>query len=271
MEQRAAEDTDFRTNVSLPFFLNLAGMAATAPIALVAWPVRALGAFLAGFGVGEGLQGQKVSLKPDTFGETTPLTGSDRAWHLVGSTSGVVLSVAGEVQIARSGVPQLVKSPFKGKGGAGTAPAAAGPVAVATEKNPLDLTLGEILEGFDPESMIHLTPEEAAVFAAPRGVDVGSAWARLGDVAHLTLHQYRIAVAGPASSAFFPNARTIVVAPPGADFKAMPPMELRGYPEYQNTIATIPAATVQGPAGPTMAYDPYADLSGVPAYQKPPP
>jgi hypothetical protein len=270
-ESQVEYDEDLGRNITLPLFLNAAAAAATAPIALVAWPVRAVGAFFAGFGVGEGLQGKTVSLKPDSFGRTTPLKGSDRAWHLVLHGSGVVLSVAGEVQIARSEVPQLVKSPFKSQSGTGRAPVTPVTGPVHGPRNPLDLTIGELLEGYDPNSMIHVTPVQPAGFAAPRGVDAGSFWARLGDVEHLTLHQFRVAVVAPGAPGNFPNATTIVVAPPGSTpFVPRPAVGGLGYPEYMNTQPVFSFATVEGPPGPPMGPT-YADTTGIPPYTPPQP
>ena len=200
-EQRAAEENDSRTNAQpavLPQPRRDGGHRSDRPRGVAGARARR---------VPRGLRGRRGPPGPEGEPEARHVRRDhaadgqrSRSWHLVGSTSGVVLSVAGEVQIARSGVPQLVKSPFKGKGGAGTAPAAAGPVAVATEKNPLDLTLGEILEGFDPETD---DPPDAGGGgglrrAARRRRRVGDGLG-LADVADLTLHQYRIAVAGPAS------------------------------------------------------------------------
>jgi hypothetical protein len=183
----------------------------------------------------------------------------------------VVLSVAGEVQIARSGVPQLVKSPFKSARGTGRAPVTPVTGAVEGPRNPLDLTIGELLEGHDPNSMIHVTPVQPAGFAPPRGVDAGSFWARLGDVADLTLHQFRVAVVAPGGPGNFPNATTIVVAPPGSPaFIPRPSLGGLGYPEYMNTQPVIPLATVEGPAGPPMGPG-YADTAGIPPYTPPQP
>ena len=106
-ERRAEEHTDFHTHVGLPIVGNLAGAAIAAPLAAEYILVRGAFAFLSGFGVGETIQGKTVSLNPTTFGKTEPLTGDDRIWHGVGAVSGVVASVAGEMQLEAARAPKV--------------------------------------------------------------------------------------------------------------------------------------------------------------------
>ena len=100
--QEANETRDLHRNVGFPIAINLTMIAAAGPVAAESIVVRASFAFLSGFEIGETIQGQTVSLNPSSFGKTESLKGSDRIWHGVGAVSGVVASVAGEIQIARS-------------------------------------------------------------------------------------------------------------------------------------------------------------------------
>ncbi|MBZ5505155.1 MAG: toxin [Acidobacteriia bacterium] len=106
--QEANEIRDFHRNVGFPIAANITMAVATAPAAALT-PVRVAFTFLAGFGVGETIQGKTVSLLPSTFGQTQSLSGSDRIWHGVGSVSGVLGSVAGEVKLASPSM--LTRSP----------------------------------------------------------------------------------------------------------------------------------------------------------------
>ena len=116
------------TNIGYPLVKQAALMAATGPataLAAVRYGLMAISAI----GVGETAAGRTVSLSPlspSTFGRTTPLHGSERFWYGVGSVSGLVGGVAGEVRIAQTA------------GAGGVAPKSVPAESVATE--PLSLT-----------------------------------------------------------------------------------------------------------------------------------
>jgi hypothetical protein len=60
-------------------------------------------------------------------------------------------------------------------------------------------TIGQILKGYGPNTMIHLTPEAASAFKA--GVDSGTFFARLGDVSKMTVAEYQATVVGSGAAA----------------------------------------------------------------------
>ena len=80
-----------------------------------------------------------------------------------------------------------------GAGAAGDAAAAAG----ATEGS--EATIGDILAGSHPDTMIHLTNDSASAFAS--GVDQGTFFARYGDVSEMTVPQYQSDVVGMGAAA----------------------------------------------------------------------
>jgi hypothetical protein len=87
----------FHRDVGLPVVEQAALAAATGPIAEVSPAVRVGFAGLAGFGLGETIQGKTVSLRPSTFGQTKPLTGWNRFAHGLGSVSGLAGGLAPEL------------------------------------------------------------------------------------------------------------------------------------------------------------------------------
>ncbi|MER9535849.1 RHS repeat-associated core domain-containing protein [Mesorhizobium sp. M0586] len=83
--------------------------------------------------------------------------------------------------------------------------------AVAAPRVP---TIGGILKGYHPDTMIHLTPEAPVAFAA--GVDPGTYFARLGDVSDMTLSTYQANVVGTLAPASLGNpVAGFVAARPG--------------------------------------------------------
>jgi hypothetical protein len=60
-------------------------------------------------------------------------------------------------------------------------------------------TIGEILKGYGPNTMLHLTPEKAAAFK--KGIDQGTYFAKLGDVSKMTVTQYQEQVVGTMAAA----------------------------------------------------------------------
>jgi RHS repeat-associated protein len=94
-------------------------------------------------------------------------------------------------------------------------------------------TIGEILEGVDPDALIHLTPESAETMAG--GVLSGNYWARLEDVEHLTVTEFQRSVVGPSAAAG--PGRVVsgfVVSRPGAQFIEESTNNGAGVMEYVN-------------------------------------
>jgi RHS repeat-associated protein len=96
-------------------------------------------------------------------------------------------------------------------------------------------TIGEMLPGAHPDSMIHLTPAGAESFA--NGVEGGTYWARLGDVSHMTLEQYQLGVVGPdvAASLGQPVSGFVVSSPGTGSFMWEGAFNPAGVMEYTNS------------------------------------
>jgi RHS repeat-associated protein len=73
------------------------------------------------------------------------------------------------------------------------------PEVVVTASEHSEATIGDILSGYHPDTLIHLTPDAAADFEA--GVDLNTFFARLGDVSHMTVPEYQAEVVGTAAAA----------------------------------------------------------------------
>jgi hypothetical protein len=96
-------------------------------------------------------------------------------------------------------------------------------------------TVGEILGGQHPDTMIHLTPFEEGSFAV--GVDHGTYFARLGDVSEMTIEQYQADVVGRAAAASpgQPVAGFITIAPGSGAFLEAGVFNNAGVMEYTNS------------------------------------
>jgi len=100
-------------------------------------------------------------------------------------------------------------------------------------------TIGDILDGYHPDSYIHLTPGSAGDFA--NGVDPLTSFARLGDVAHMTVPDYQLNVVGYLAGAGPDQAVSgFMVAPPGTGTFAVDQVNtyignVAGVTEYNNT------------------------------------
>jgi hypothetical protein len=86
--------------------------------------------------------------------------------------------------------------------------------------------------------MLHLTPSSAADFAA--GADVGTFWARLADVADLTVSQYKTQVVGVAAAGSTEGANLFVCANPASNVFTRAGTSWAGFPEYINTRILAP-------------------------------
>lgn len=118
--------------------------------------------------------------------------------------------------------------------------------------SPGPVTIGDYFPGYGPNTMIHLTSSSASDFA--NGVDVGTYWAQLGNVANLTPLEYRIGVVGPAAAGYGPGANLFVVG--GADSSAysVNSVSAYGYTEYINTRTVQPSGFISVPNGPPLPY-----------------
>ena len=109
-------------------------------------------------------------------------------------------------------------------------------------------TVGEMLAGNSPLTMIHLTPEAANAFAA--GVDPGTFFAQLGDVALMTVQDYQRFVVMPAAAAG--PGQTVagfVTAAPGSagSFVQAGIFNAANVMEYTNQVRFFPSSYVPLP------------------------
>ncbi|MEJ0043281.1 MAG: hypothetical protein WDM81_14150 [Rhizomicrobium sp.] len=143
------------------------------------------------------------------------------------------------VQPAFSGDPMTALDRLSnGLGFAGALPIG-GAISAAEELPREAATLGEVFEGFHPDTMLHLTP--SAPYEFEGGLDSGNYFARLGDVSHLTVNEYRIQVVGPVAGGFDANATTFLHFGPEqfGSFKLSSPSAY-GFNEYVNTGTVVP-------------------------------
>jgi hypothetical protein len=95
-------------------------------------------------------------------------------------------------------------------------------------------SIGELLEGYHPDSLVHITPSSPRSFAG--GIDPDTYFSRLGDVGHLDPAAFRTTVVGPAAGGYSSEAKLFVVVGPGkaGSFRALPPeaVNLSGTTEY---------------------------------------
>jgi hypothetical protein len=112
--------------------------------------------------------------------------------------------------------------------------------ATAIEESPS--TIGELLSGSHPDTMVHITPFEEADFAG--GIDKGTYFARLGDVSDMTISEFRTDVVGPAAAGYGTNANMFVLVGPEAAsaFESAGTGNLSGTMEY---VSTRPLAASQ--------------------------
>jgi hypothetical protein len=108
-------------------------------------------------------------------------------------------------------------------------------VAVTAEQSSISstTTIGELFDGHSPNSMIHLTSSLEGEFAG--GINEGTYFAKLGDVAHLTPLQYKVGVVGPMAGGYGPEANLFlrVSAENSYEFTKSA-TSVFGYTEYTN-------------------------------------
>ena len=106
-------------------------------------------------------------------------------------------------------------------------------------------SIGEILAGYHPDTLIHLTNDGAESFAS--GVDEETSFARLGDVAHFTVPEYQAQVVGSGAAAGprQPVSGFVLATPgtPGA-FGRVPIANYANVPEYVNGRRFLPSTYV---------------------------
>ena len=128
-------------------------------------------------------------------------------------------------------------------GGGGLRPSR--PHERTTEDRRREPTIGDLLTGHHPDTLIHLTNDDQAAFAA--GVNEETSFARLGDVTAMTVRDYQArvvgsgAVAGPGQP-----VSGFVLAPPGTPgaFGRVPLAKYANVPEDVNGRRFLPFAYV---------------------------
>lgn len=98
-------------------------------------------------------------------------------------------------------------------------------------------TIGSLLSGVLPDTLIHLTPDAAASFEA--GVNPGTFFARLGDVSGMTVAEYQANVVGGAAAAGpTQSVSGFVLASPGSGgaFTQAGVFNNAGLMEYINSV-----------------------------------
>jgi hypothetical protein len=119
-------------------------------------------------------------------------------------------------------------------------------------------TVGDILAGHSPDTMIHLTTateQELATATFPNftpphttpGVFQGSSWARLGDVSHMTLAEYQELVVGPSAAGYGSGVSAFLTHPPSSVFTPVNVPNLGGVQEFINGTVVKPGTYVPLP------------------------
>ncbi len=110
---------------------------------------------------------------------------------------------------------------------------------------PPPATIGDILAGYHPDTLIHLTNDGPVSFVS--GVDDETSFARLGDVAHFTVADYQAQVVGSGAAAGPRQPVSgFVLAMPGAPgaFGRVPIANYANVPEYVNGRRFLPSTYV---------------------------
>jgi RHS repeat-associated protein len=110
-------------------------------------------------------------------------------------------------------------------------------------------TIGDLFLGAHPDTMIHLTPFSEADFSA--GISEGTSFARLGDVADMTVQTYRTDVVGPAAPGSIPSANLFIWVGPESmsAFEPSGVWNLSGTAEYTNKWLLDMGGAVHVPHG----------------------
>jgi len=108
-----------------------------------------------------------------------------------------------------------------------------------------DLTIGEIFGNTDANTMIHLTASGPESFA--NGIDVGTYFARLGDVSDMTVDEYQVNVVGPFAQGYGPRANLFVTVGPGSGAFAFDGVSNGAIAEYLTTKMLNPTSFLRVP------------------------
>jgi len=168
---------------------------------------------------------------------------------------GIALAAGGAALLpAAAASPELVA----GAGAAGAAASNPGvqqevqqtveEITVTAQRIQQASTIGDILSGYHPDTLIHLTPDAEASFSA--GVHPETFFARLGDVSRFTVLQYQTNVVGGAAAAGpTQSVSGFVVAIPGSPgaFTSAGIFNNAGVTEYINNVLFSPSAYVALP------------------------
>jgi RHS repeat-associated protein len=127
----------------------------------------------------------------------------------------------------------------------------AAPALLSFELLPIesvDITIGELLAEYPPDSMIHLSTASADQLMS--GVYAEQSWVKLGEVSHMTIPVYQEAVVGPGAAASGPNITGFVVVRPGvAQFQPTVWSYSLDVIEYRNEAVIVPNWIVPVPVG----------------------
>ncbi len=108
---------------------------------------------------------------------------------------------------------------------------------------PGPMLIGDLMAGFHPDSMIHLSVASGPELAS--GVWADSSWVRLGDVAHMTIPEFQELVVGPIVAASGPNISGFAVSHPlAATFNPTVWRGLSSVTEMRNPVPVVPDAYV---------------------------
>jgi RHS repeat-associated protein len=121
--------------------------------------------------------------------------------------------------------------------GAAEAAVEVGADVAATAAEEAAPAIGDILSGFHPDTLIHLTPDAEASFVS--GVNPGTYFARLGDVSEMTVPEYQANVVGGAAAAGpTQSVSGFITATPGATggFSEAGIFNNAGLMEYTNSL-----------------------------------
>lgn len=112
-------------------------------------------------------------------------------------------------------------------------------------------TIGSLLGALPDGAYIHLTPATEADLAASGGVMKQSSWVQFGDVADMSLADYKANVVMPKAAAYGPGATQFVVKMPSGigpePFVVSPETNLAGITEFNNTAAIKPSMVITVP------------------------
>ncbi|WP_235365013.1 LysM peptidoglycan-binding domain-containing protein [Sphingomonas sp. ERG5] len=192
------------------------------------------GSITAGFG------GAATTIVASAFAE---FSAAELGTYFLGSgTTGTVSNFQFRAAAGGTNTPETARDDFLINGSLGVAARIIAPVLrigidkIGAAETRAPGTIGNLLSDYHPDSFIHITPSAPREFAA--GINEGTYFSRLGDVAHLTPEAFRTTVVGPLAPGYYPDAKLFVVVGREASgsFRALPPeaVNLSGTTEYVN-------------------------------------